>query len=319
MPHMTLALWIIAACASAAVMAMGSRVAIGRAATIAHAVGAPPFLVGMTLLAVGTDIPEIVNSIVAAYAGHGDITLGDATGSVFTQITFGLGLFPFMAGVAILVERRNAWLLSALTVAGLALSALLFGDGVLSQMDAVSLLLYWCVAATVMWNLGVRSKPLRPTTRKEAGSVAGHATVALLALGAVGAASAVLVGAVAAVSSSVGVPEYVLSFFGAAIATSLPEIAVEFTALRRGERDMALGDVFGSCLVDASLAIAAGPLLFATQVTPALAYRGTVLAAVGMIVAGTLLGARRRHDRSSGAFLLACYVAAYFVVFTPGH
>jgi cation:H+ antiporter len=317
MPGVTLFLWILAACGSAAVMAIGSRIAIGRATSVAHAVGAHPFLVGMTLLAVGTDIPEIVNSIVAAYTGHGDITLGDATGSVFTQITFGLGLFPFMAGAAILVERRNTWLLSTLTVAGLALSALLFGDGVLSQMDAVSLLLYWCVAALTTWNLGVRAKPLQPTSSKETGSVPGHVLVALFALGVVGAASAVLVGAVAAVSSSVGVPEYVLSFFGASIATSLPEIAVEFTALRRGERDMALGDVFGSCLVDASLAIAAGPLLFATEVTPALAYRGTVLAAAGMIIAGTLLGARRRHDRWSGTFLLACYVMAYFAVFAP--
>ncbi|NJD31602.1 MAG: hypothetical protein FIB04_06925 [Gammaproteobacteria bacterium] len=64
--------------------------------------------------------------------------------------------------------------------------------------------------------------------------------------------------------------------------------------------------------------IAAGPLLFATRVTPTLAWRGTLLAAIGMLVAGALLGARRKHDRWSGAFLLGCYVAAYLGVFAPG-
>ncbi len=318
MPELTVGLWILAAFASAIVMAGGSRIAIGHAGVVARAAGAPPFLVGMTLLAIGTDIPEIVNSVVAAYSGHGDITLGDATGSVFTQITLGLGLFPFMAGVAIVVERRNAWLLAGLTACGLALGVLLYGDGGLSRTDAVSLLLFWCAATAATWRLGARAKHSRSPIRTDAASVARHTILALLALGVVGAVSAVLVGAVVAVSSGVGVPEYVLSFFGASIATSLPETAVELTALRRGERDMALGDVFGSCLVDASLAVAAGPLLFATQVSPALAHRGTVLAAIGTLVAGGLLGFRRKHDRWSGILLLGCYAAAYFGMLAPG-
>lgn len=315
---MTLGLWILAACIAALVMALGSRIAIGHAGAVAHALGAPPFLIGMTLLAIGTDIPEIVNSIVAAYSGHGDITLGDATGSVFTQITFGLGLFPFMATAYIVVERRNAWLLAALTVAGLGVGALLYRDGTLSRWDAAALLALWCIASAAAWKLGVRARHLRPMPRSERVSMLRHTLTALMALAIVGAASAVLVGAVAAVSSSVGIPEYVLSFFGAAVATSLPEIAVELTALRRGERDMALGDVLGSCLVDASVAVGIGPLLFPTHVTPALAFRGATLAAAGVVLAGTLLAVRRKHDRLSGAFLLACYAIAYVALLVRG-
>jgi cation:H+ antiporter len=313
---MTLGFWILAACMSALVMAVASRIAIGHASAVAHAVGAPPFLIGMTLVAVGTDIPEIVNSIVAASAGHGDVALGDATGSVFTQITFGLGLFPFMAGVAITVERHNARMLAGLTLVGLALGALSYRDGALSRLDASSLLLYWVVGSVTAWKLGVRARPLRPD-RLAAGSVLRRTATALTALAVVGAASAVLVGAIVAVSSAVGIPEYVLSFFGAAIATSLPEITVEFVALRKGERDMALGDVFGSCLVDASLAVAAGPLFFPTQITLAPAYRGALLAAIGMAVAGTLLAARGRHDRWSGGLLLGCYLLAYVAMLAP--
>jgi cation:H+ antiporter len=314
---MTVALWVLAACASALVMAMGSRSAIGHASKVAHALGAPPFLVGMTLVAVGTDIPEIVNSIVAAYSGHGDITLGDATGSVFTQITLGLGLFPFMAGIPIVVEQRNAWLLAVLTVAALALGALLYGDGALSTGDALVLFGGWLVASATAWRFGVRARPLRPTADRPRSPVALHVTAALAALTVVGGASAVLVAAVAAISATAGIPEYMLSFFGASVATSLPELAVELTALRRGERDMALGDVFGSCLVDASLAVAAGPLLFPTRVTAELAFRGSLLAACAMMIAGASLAVRRKHDWRSGLLLLACYVAGYFFGVAP--
>ena len=318
MAEMTTGLWILTAVVSAAVMAIGSRRAVVHAAAVAEAIRVPPFLVGMTLVAIGTDIPEIVNSVVAAWSGHGDITLGDATGSVFTQITLGLGLFPFAAGV-IIVGRRNVWLLSALTVAGLALGVALYSDGGISRADAVALLAFWLASTVAAWRF--RGPTIAPSPRgaRSGRRPAWDALAALGSLTVVGGASAVLVGAIAALASAAGIPEYVMSFFAAAVATSLPEIAVELAALRRGERQLALGDVFGSCLVDASLAVAIGPLLFPTDVTPALAWRGAVFAATAMVIAGVVLGARRTHDRRSGALLLICYLAAYWVTAAGGH
>jgi cation:H+ antiporter len=315
----TPALWIPAAVAAALVMAFASRIAIGHASAVARRLGAPPFLIGMTLVAVGTDIPEIVNSVVAAHAGHGDISLGDATGSVFTQITFGLGLFPFMAGTTIAVEQRNVWLLSALTLVALALGAVLYGDGGLSRGDAAALAFTWLGASLIAWKGRARLPPLRPRRDEGTGPLALHVAAVLLSLAFVGGAAAVLVAAVAALATDLGIPEYLLSFFGASIATSLPELTVELVALRKGERDLALGDVFGSCLVDASLAVAAGPLLFPTRVTPGLAHRGALMAAAGMAMAGATLGVRGRHDYRSGTLLLICYILAYFVVIAPAH
>jgi cation:H+ antiporter len=263
---------------------------------------------------VGTDIPEIVNSVVAAHAGHGDITLGDTIGSVFTQITFGLGLLPFMAASAIIVERRNLLMLTTLTVAGVAAGAMLYRDGTVSRMDALALMAYWALATTAIWRFRIHAPPIRIDAGRPKRPVAIHLFVALLALAVVGGASSVLVGAITAISATFSVPEYVLSFFGAAVATSLPEIAVELTAIRRGQRDIAMGDVLGSCLVDASLALAIGPSLFPTTITPALAFRGAIVAATGVLVAGLAIGLRGRLDRWSGALLLVGYVAAYFFI-----
>jgi Ca2+/H+ antiporter len=71
-------LWILAAVASAIAMMAASRFAVGHAVAVAEKLRLPPFLVGVTLVALGTDMPEIVNSITASFLGHGDIAVGDA-------------------------------------------------------------------------------------------------------------------------------------------------------------------------------------------------------------------------------------------------
>jgi cation:H+ antiporter len=135
--------------------------------------------------------------------------------------------------------------------------------------------------------------------------------LALVALAAVGGAAAAVVLAIAAVSAAVGIPEYVLSFFGASVGASMPEVVVELTALRRGHTSLAIGDALGSCMVDASLSIAAGPLLFPIVVTTSLAIRGAIISAVTMLLVGALLGIRKKLDRIAGTLLIVSYFVAY--------
>jgi cation:H+ antiporter len=120
-----------------------------------------------------------------------------------------------------------------------------------------------------------------------------------------------LVHAIVEGSAGLGIPEYVLSFFAASLGTSLPELVVNLTAMRRGHREIALGGVLGACMMDASISLAAGPLLFPTTITASLALRGAWIAIATMAVAGLLLGIRRRHDRVSGALLVGVYLVAY--------
>lgn len=313
---MTTALWILAGLASAVVMMAASRFALHHAVAVADKLHVPPFLVGITLVAIGTDTPELINSLVSSYLGHGDINVGDSIGSVFTQGSLALGLFPFVARSALRVERREVLLIPALTVAALAVGALVMRDGAISRADAVLLVLAWVVGTGVAWRY--RASTVETVVHEAAPrGVFLHVVLALLALTAVGAAAAVLVYAVVSLSTAFGVPEYILSFFGASVGTSLPELAVEFTALRRGHREIAMGDVLGSCLVDASLSVAVGPLLFPTLVTAGLAIRGTMIAALTMLLVGLLLGYRGQHDRVTGVALLMTYLGAYLFFLAP--
>lgn len=292
-----------------ALLASGRAVAYTRA--LAAALGAPAFLVGVVLVSIGTDLPEIANSIAAHLAGEGDINVGDSVGSALTQYTLVLGLFPFVAILPI--ARRQVGVVTVFTMAGLGLTILFVADGWLARWEGALLILAWAVFTFLVVKLLPGLLPDDPPPVRQRNRLL-QAGAVLVALAVVGFGATVAVRALVRIAELAGVPEFVIAFFGASIGTSAPEIVVDFTALVRGAPAIALGDVLGSSLVDATLSIGAGPLVAPAEVTPRLAVVGSVYACVAVGIAGTLLAARRRHDRWSAAVLIALYGAAYLVL-----
>jgi cation:H+ antiporter len=209
-------------------------------------------------------------------------------------------------------------LIAAVTVAALGLGVYLMGDGELSRRDALLLALTWLAATTATWLFHGR-EPDAPPAEDAVGDadrrpVVVHLAIALGALAVVGAAATGLVSAVVELSETLGLPAYLVSFFGASLGTSMPELAVQLVALRRGQAALALGDVLGACLVDSSLSIAAGPLLFPVAVSAGMARDGAILAIVIMTAVALLLGISGRHRRPQGALLIALYAAGFAVM-----
>lgn len=284
-----------------------SRVAVDGASGLVQRTRIHPFLIGMTLVAIGTDLPEIVNSIVASMQGYGDVNVGDSTGSAFTQVTLVLGLLPLLAG-AFVVTRRRISAVGAVTVAALVLGAWLVGDGDLSRADGAVLVSAWVGGSFVVWRQGT----LRPRDREVPD---GHGRRSLFEL--IGGLTVLTGGVMLAVwgvvglAETLGVPAYLISFFGASLGTSLPELVFDVAALRRGQPDMAIGDVFGSSMVDATLSIGIGPLIAPTAVTAELAVRGSLVAAGVIGLATLIVVGRRRHTWASGIALLVVYALTY--------
>jgi cation:H+ antiporter len=293
-----------------ALVASDRAVAYTRA--LAAALGAPAFIVGVALVSIGTDLPEIANSIAAHLQGEGDVNVGDSVGSTLTQYTLVLGLFPLVAG-ALVIDRRQVGVVTALTMAGLVLTSLFVVDGLLARWEGAALVVAW---AAFTW-IAVRSLP--GLVRDEAPEVArqGKAQQAAVVLGAlafVGFGATVAVRALVRLAELVGVPEFVIAFFGASLGTSAPEIVVDVTALLRGAPAIALGDALGSSLVDSTLSIGAGPLVAPAEVTPRLALTGSLYTLVAVGVVGGFLARRRRHDHRSMGVLFGLYGLAYVVL-----
>jgi cation:H+ antiporter len=295
---------------------IASETAVRYARALAAATGAPSFIVGVALVSIGTDLPEIANSISAHLQGEGDVNVGDSVGSTLTQYTFVLGLFPFVAG-ALVVGRRQVGFVSLLTMAGLAITIGFVADGWLARWEGAVLCLAWAAFTLVV----VRALPglppdAPPPVRHERKGT--QVAVVLVALGAVGAGATFAVRALVHIAESVGVPEFVLAFFGASLGTSAPEIVVDITALLRGAPGIALGDALGSSLVDSTLSIGIGPLVAPAPVTPRLAIIGSTYALAAVAAVGALLSWRRLHDRRSAMALLGLYALAYVVLLGAG-
>jgi cation:H+ antiporter len=295
-----------------AVALVASDRAVAYTRALAAALHAPAFIVGVALVSIGTDLPELANSVAAHAQGEGDVNVGDSVGSTLTQYTLVLGLFPFIASTIPIVRRQVAFV-TVLTAAGLGLTTIFVADGWLARWEGLALIAAWGVfTVAVVKGLAGQVADDPPTVRHRSRIV--QAGVVLLALGFVGFGATVAVRALVRLAELAGLPEFVLAFFGASIGTSSPELVVDATALLRGAPGIALGDALGSSLVDATLSIGAGPLLFPAEVTPRLAVAGTIYTLFAIASVGIVLSARRRHDRMSGIVLLGLYALSYIVL-----
>lgn len=300
-------LWVLAIVAGLALATVGSRRALVHITAIASGSRVPRFFLGITLVALGTDMPEIANSVASSVSGHGDLNVGDSIGSATVQILLVLGLLPILGGV-LSIKRSEIGLIGGVTILSLGMGVVLVSDGYLSRADAVILILAWLMASAALWRQGTLAAP---SLEKHDGSRLFHGAAAVVHLLLVGGGATLAVRAFAELSALFAIPEYLMSFFVASIGTSLPELFVDVTAIRRGEHQLAVGGIFGASLIDSTLSLAAGPLVAPTAITASFAVWGSVVAMIAVAAATGLLFMTRRHSPKTGIVLMLIYVAIY--------
>lgn len=281
-----------------------SNLVVLRAERVVSGLGIPPFVVGMILFAIGTDLPEIANSVVAAASGHGDLVIGNATGSALVQSTFVLGVLALISRRPLEVPRRDVVATGVPTVAALLTVAVLAADGRLARMDGLILVALW-IGATVV---AVR---IAPPEQLELPEPEGSRTAEMLGL--LGGFVLVAGGAVAAVegfadiAEILGVPEIVVGFLISSVGTSLPELVVNGQAVRKGEATMAVGGVVGASLLDSTLTPGLGPLVAPIDVSAGPAVSGSLWIAGAIAIATAVLARRGTLTRWGGGVLLLTY------------
>lgn len=147
-----IAIWLGLLLLSVTGAAYSSRKAVTAALRITESIGVSPALVGVTVMAIGTDLPEIANSLVSSASGHGDVNVGDSMGSVVIQVTLVLGLLCLARG-GIGADRNVVISIGLAAVFASVTVWILVRDGRLSHTDGLILLMLW-VAGTLMLGHG---------------------------------------------------------------------------------------------------------------------------------------------------------------------
>ena len=146
-----IALWAIAFVVGLIIASLASRRAVAHALRAADASQVSSGFIGMTVMAIGTDLPEIANSIISAATGHGDLNVGDGAGSALTQVTLVLGLLCY--STTLTSDRQTVAVLGLLTAAALGIVGLLVNDQTFSRLDGTMLVVGWLVILIGMRSL----------------------------------------------------------------------------------------------------------------------------------------------------------------------
>ena len=288
-----------------------SHKAIEHSVKIALEWGFSPFMTGLILVSLGTDLPEIFNSIVSSALGHGDINVGDSLGSILTQMTLVLGLLPFLGG-KFKVKRKEVLVIGAYEVLALILTLSMAEKGYITRINALFLVASWPVFMLLTRSATAKkAKEKKQVVARTDERHRRHFVIAILGFMGVAIGAFIVIESVIALSAVFHISEYLISFFVVAIGTSLPELVVDLTAIRKKQYELAIGDIIGSCIVDASFAIGIGPLIFPITISGELATITGLYAIFGSIVVISTLALREKVDRKAGALFIIVYALSY--------
>lgn len=284
-------------------------------ASAARYFGIPTLLIGMVIVGFGTSAPEMLVSALAASQGNPGIALGNAYGSNITNIALILGLTALVSPITVRsqVLRKELPILTAVT----ALAAWQLWDGEITRIDAVILLMVfgglmaWAIreglgktedvlGSEIEQELAIRAMPIRRSIL--------WLIVGLLVLIA---SSRMLVWGAAEIARGLGVSDLIIGLTIVAVGTSLPELVSSIIAARKGEHDIALGNVLGSNLFNTLAVVGVAGAIRPLSVGPEVFNRDIlVMAALTLLLFVIGYGFRlpRRINRIEGALLLACYV-----------
>ena len=270
----------------------------------------PPIVIGLVLVSIGTDFPEIMNSILSSSLGHGNINVGASIGSVFVQMTLVLGIIAvFLRRFE--VNRKEVFVIGVSTILASVLSFFLISDSYISRLDGFFLISSWVLFVLIIRKIARKDFSCPPRRSNERLGIGYDVLIVILGFVGVAIGTFLVIESILEIAGFFSISEFIASFFIASIGTSLPELTVTLTALRKGQEELAIGDIMGSSLLDASISIGIGPLLFPTLITGGLSIISWVYTIVAILIVTLFLSLRGKVDNKVGFVCLILYFVSY--------
>jgi len=280
------------------------------AAAIADKLGIPQLVIGLTIVAMGTSLPEAAVSITSAIKGNAGITIGNVVGSNIMNVLVILGLTAVIC--AIPVQKSTVCIEIPFTIAVTAVLAFL---GLMDhQVNRTEGIVLWVLMIVYLLYLLKMTKSGKNQEEAEEGKKKPVWLMLLMIL--VGAAmivfgSDITVDAASAIARIFGMGDRLIGLTIVAFGTSLPELVTSVTAALKGKTDIAVGNIVGSNIFNILFVVGTTALITSVEYSEAFLVDSIVaVAAVVLLFLCTIKN--RRLGRLGGLLMLAGY-AAYFV------
>ena len=312
-----------------AILVWSADIFIDGATTLANSLGVPSFLIGVVILGLGTSAPEMVVSVLAALEGSPELALGNAYGSNIMNIALVLGTTALISPIIIhkSIVKRDLPLLLVITI----LAAWQLRDGQLSQSDGIILLLG--LAAVLIFQIVMNLRSSRQEDKKiasknnehsenkdrqSAGIFRGLASL-IIGMSILILSSRAIVWGAVELATFWGLSELIIGLTVVAVGTSLPELVASLSAARKGEHDMALGNIIGSNIFNTLGVVGLAALIAPISADPIILSRDVLAMALLTLLLVVLCVfayiKKRSFGRTSSAILLLFFIG-YSILLT---
>lgn len=300
----------------------GADLFIDASSSIAKRYNVSNLVIGLTVVAFGSSLPELIISLTASIKEAGDIALGNIIGSNLSNTLLILGVVAVITPVVIKRDTINKEIpfsfLAVIAVGLLANDAFIEGDSfsVLSRIDGLILLLFFGIFIYYSFNKARKKGTVLEKVGKDKVRIYGRwATFFMIAFGIVGLflGGRWIVNGASEIAGFLGLSEAFVGLSIAAIGTSLPELATSIVGAKKGHPDMAVGNVIGSNVFNFLWVIGLSATISRIDYAFILNFDILYLLVATIILLFLIyVGRKNILDRREGGFLLLLY-AVYLV------
>lgn len=298
----------------------GADVFVGGASSAAQNFKVSKMLIGLTIIAFGTSAPELAVSISALASGNTDMVLGNVVGSCILNILLILGIAAVIKPIRIKVDtvRRELPLCMLIST----LLAVLFLDVALksgtenqfTRSDALVVLLFFSVFLYYLISLAKQSKENKEKDEKPKYKLGKSLLFVLLGLAGVVVGSEMVVRNASTIAAAIGWSERLISLTIVAFGTSLPELVTTIVAARRGEQDLAVGNVIGSNIFNICIVLGVPVAIFGTIAPGSFQIIDIIMLVASAVALFIFAFSRRKISRAEGIVMLVAFVAYYAII-----
>lgn len=281
------------------------------ASKIADKFGIPQLVIGLTIVAMGTSLPEAAVSVSAALKGSAEITIGNVVGSNILNVLVILGLTSVVRTIAVQGSTIKYEIPFTILITVL-LAALGLTDNTVGRLDGVVLWIFMILYLLYLLKMSKNGAPMEEVEKAEKDEAIWKLVLyvivgaALIVLG-----SNVAVDAATALAQIFGMSERLIGLTIVALGTSLPELVTSVTAAIKGKADIAVGNIVGSNIFNILFVVGTSALI-----TPVLYSASflidSIVAVAAMLVLFLCVVRKQKLARIGGIILLLGY-AGYFV------
>ena len=276
------------------------------ASNVAKRFKVPSLIIGLTIVAMGTSLPETAVSISASIAGSNSLAISNVSGSNLFNLLVVVGLCCIMQKVDVDMDTIKRDIPYSLLAAVLLIALGMLGGMELGRLDGVILLAFFAFFLFLMIKSALKAAA-------EAEDEEVTQTLLMSVISIVGGAAAIAIGgdwvvdSASTLAMAFGMSETMVGLTIVAVGTSLPELVTSFVAARKGEVDMALGNAIGSNVFNILLVLG-----IASVISPIGFMMSNAIDIAAVIVATLVCWAVAAKNKSLGKIMGALMVVSYF-------